>query len=42
MTQTDACPQCLRRSRLLAMLGPYIERAGLHRGTSAPWPALQR
>jgi DNA processing protein len=35
MTQTDACPECLRRSRLLAMLGPYIERAALHRSASA-------
>jgi DNA processing protein len=40
MTQTDACPGCLRRSRLLAMLGPYIERAALHRGTPSPWLAL--
>jgi hypothetical protein len=35
MTQTDACPECLRRSRLLAMLGPYIERAALHQSASA-------
>lgn len=26
MTQTDACPECLRRSWLLGMLGPYIEQ----------------
>lgn len=35
MTQTEACPECLRRSRLLAMLGPYIERAAPHRIGSA-------
>ncbi len=34
MTQNDACPECLRRSWLLAMLGPYIERSSVYRGTS--------
>ncbi len=28
MTQPRACPGCLRRSWLLALLGPYIERYG--------------
>jgi DNA protecting protein DprA len=35
MTLTDACPECLRRSWLLGMLGPYIERTVVHRGASA-------
>jgi DNA processing protein len=34
MSPTDACPECLRRSWLLAMLGPYIERSTVHRGAS--------
>jgi DNA processing protein len=34
MIHTDACPECLERSWLLAMLGPYIERTVLHQGTS--------
>jgi DNA processing protein len=27
MSETDACPECLRRSWLLGLLGPYIERS---------------
>jgi predicted Rossmann fold nucleotide-binding protein DprA/Smf involved in DNA uptake len=27
MPETDACPECLRRSWLLGLLGPYIERS---------------
>jgi DNA processing protein len=30
MSETDACPECLRRSWLLALLGPYIERSSPH------------
>jgi hypothetical protein len=30
MSETDACPECLRRSWLLGLLGPYIERSSPH------------
>ncbi len=35
MTHTDACPECLERSWLLAMLGPYIERTVPHQSLSS-------
>ena len=35
MFQTDACAECLHRSWLLDLLGPYIERSVLHRGAAA-------
>lgn len=34
MSHTDACPECLRRSWLLGLLGPYIERS------EGRWPTL--
>jgi DNA processing protein len=30
MSEIDACPECLRRSWLLGLLGPYIERSTSH------------
>lgn len=37
MTEPRACPECLRRSWLLALLGPYIERVSSRApGSSAP------
>jgi DNA processing protein len=34
MSHTDACPECLRRSWLLGLLGPYIEHS------EGRWPML--
>jgi DNA processing protein len=34
MSKTDACPECLKRSWLLALLGPYIEQTVSGRGAS--------
>lgn len=36
MTEPKACPDCMRRARLLAHLAPYIEKSGAHHGRVTP------
>lgn len=41
MSEPHACPECLRRSWLLALLGPYIERDFSSGRASRQWELLQ-
>jgi DNA processing protein len=41
MSEIDACPECLRRSWLLGLLGPYIERSTSHVSALLALPAAQ-